>query len=573
MMQSELSEASAPANPKTGQRWVEIIALVGIILAVLLPRAFKLDQFVTPDEETWLMRSANFYMALAQRDPSHTYQKEHPGVTIMWAGTAAFLKAYPEYRGSGEGQVTTARFIYYLQNYFKVPPIEVLKTARFFVVLGVTLAVVIAFLYVRRIIGFLPALISFLLIAFDPYHLALTRLLHLDGLMSTLLFLSLVSFFGYQKDKRLVDLVISGVSAGLCWLTKSPGFFLGVAVGVIGLVVMWQRQRAEKEGWSVKFVWSCLWPVIAWGGIGAAVYVVLWPAMWVDPVGTLSNVLLQAEGYAEKGHAAALFFNGDVIPSGDLGLKYAYFYPLNYLWRTTPVVLGGLLLAGWGFIARREPFKDSLARLMVVGLLIFVVLFSLVMTLGLKKFDRYLLPIFLPLDLIAGMGWAFLAYRLLETTRTGLARWGVYLMLAAVVGVQIYLAASTFPYYFSYYNPLMGGPRKAPQVMLIGWGEGIDQAARYLNAKPNADNLNVYAWYSRGSFSYLFNGNTYYIDPNFGERQEDMDRLKAADYVVIYVHQWQRNIPPALLDYLSDKTAEKSFWINGIEYARVYKLR
>ena len=54
--------------------------------------------------------------------------------------------------------------------------------------------------------------------------------------------------------------------------------------------------------------------------------------------------------------------------------------------------------------------------------------------------------------------------------------------------------------------------------------------------------------------------------------QEDMERFKAADYVVIYIHQWQRDIPPLLLDYLRDKTPEKSFWIDGIEYARVYKL-
>ncbi len=551
---------------------MEIIALVAIILAVLLPRAFKLDQFVTPDEETWLMRSANFYMALAQRDFAHTYQKEHPGVTIMWAGTAAFLREYPEYRGSGEGQTTTIRFIYYLNKYFKVPPIDVLKTARLFIVLGITLAIVIAFLYVRRIIGFLPALLGFLFIAFDPFHLALSRLLHLDGLMSTLLFLSLVSFFGYQKDRRLVDLLISGASAGLCWLTKSPGFILGVAVGLIALTILWQRRREEKEAWSFQYVWSYLWPVIAWGVIGGLVYVALWPAMWVDPIGTISNVLLQAEGYAEKGHAAAIFFDGDVIVSGDLGLKYAYFYPLNFLWRTTPVVLAGLLLALWGFIFRKEPFKDSLARLMVSGMVIFIFIFTLVMSLGLKKFDRYILPVFMPLDLIAGMGWAFLAYLLLEKAKTSLARWGVYLMLAVVVGVQVYLALSTFPYYFSYYNPLMGGARKAPQVMQIGWGEGIDQAARYLNDKPNADKLNVYAWYSRGSFSYLFNGNTYYIGPDFGERSEDMERFKAADYVVIYIHQWQRDIPPLLLDYLRDKTPEKSFWIDGIEYARVYKI-
>lgn len=548
------------------------MALIAILMAVLLPRVFKLDQFVTPDEELWLMRSANYYMALAQRDFVDTYQKEHPGVSIMWAGTAAYLLKYPEYRGSGEGQTTGMRFIYFMDKYSKVAPLDILKTARLFVVLGVTLALVVAFIYAYRIIGFLPALIGFLLIAFDPFHLALTRLLHLDGLMSTLLFLSLISFLSYQKDRRLLDLLISGASAGLCWLTKSPGFFLGVAVGLLALVVMWQRRPEGKRWWSVKYLWSCLWPVIVWGAVGGLVYIVMWPAMWVNPIGAITNVLLQAEGYAEKGHFSSIFFNGDIIESGDLGLKYAYFYPLTYLWRTTAVVLFGLLAAAWGFITRRRPFNDSIARLTVTGLLLFVFIFTLVMTVGLKKFDRYILPDYAPLDLIAGMGWASLAYWLLAKANSTLAKWGVYLLLVAIVGVQFYSAASTFPYYFSYYNPIMGGSRKAPQVMQIGWGEGMDEAARYLNAKPNADQLNVYAWYSRGCFSYLFNGHTYYVASDFGEREEDMQKLKAADYVVTYIHQWQRNLPPVLLNYLRDKIPEKSIWINGIEYARIYKI-
>jgi hypothetical protein len=41
---------------------------------------------------------------------------------------------------------------------------------------------------------------------------------------------------------------------------------------------------------------------------------------------------------------------------------------------------------------------------------------------------------------------------------------------------------------------------------------------------------------------------------------------------VIYIHQWQRNTPEKILDYLSAKIPEYSVWINGIEYARVYKI-
>jgi len=61
-------------------------------------------------------------------------------------------------------------------------------------------------------------------------------------------------------------------------------------------------------------------------------------------------------------------------------------------------------------------------------------------------------------------------------------------LLGGILFIQALSALQTFPYFFSYYNPLAGGSSRAPQVMMIGWGEGMDQAARYLNQKPDAEN-------------------------------------------------------------------------------------
>ncbi len=79
------------------------VSLLAVIVALWLPRSLALDRFVTPDEPKWLMRSANFYLALAQRDLGSTYQKEHPGVTVMWAGLAGLLRGYPQYVQLGPG--------------------------------------------------------------------------------------------------------------------------------------------------------------------------------------------------------------------------------------------------------------------------------------------------------------------------------------------------------------------------------------------------------------------------------------------------------------------------------------
>ncbi|MGD9093484.1 MAG: hypothetical protein PVF74_11610, partial [Anaerolineales bacterium] len=112
------------------------MGVILITLAILLPRAVALDRFATPDEHLWVYRSANFYYALGQRDFASTFQKEHPGVTTMWAGMAGFLTRFPEYRGSGLGQIVSPELDYYLREIAQVPPLEILVASRYFMVLG-----------------------------------------------------------------------------------------------------------------------------------------------------------------------------------------------------------------------------------------------------------------------------------------------------------------------------------------------------------------------------------------------------------------------------------------------------
>ena len=59
----------------------------------------------------------------------------------------------------------------------------------------------------------------------------------------------------------------------------------------------------------------------------------------------------------------------------------------------------------------------------------------------------------------------------------------------AVIFWQMLGVLQTAPYYMNYYNPLLGGDRTAPGVMMIGRGEGLDLAAHYLNRLPDARNL------------------------------------------------------------------------------------
>ncbi|MDQ7030810.1 MAG: glycosyltransferase family 39 protein [Ardenticatenia bacterium] len=429
-----------------------------------------------------------------------------------------------------------------------------LVAGRLFIVFFVAGALLVAFAFARRVLGDGPAALGVALVALSPFHVGLSRLLHLDALLSALVLASLSALMAYMFDgRRQRDLIISGVAAGLAWLTKSPGLFL---VPLVGAMLLWdaRRQGAWPQGLQTGGLW---------GLVGMTAFVGAWPAMWVTPWQSVAQVLATATTYAEVGHLNPTFFMGRVYEADPGWL----FYPVNYLWRETPVVLAGLILAAVAWSRRHGLFADTRARAVAGWLVAAALAFGLVMSLGAKKFDRYLLPAFPLLALVAAQGW----WALVERAR----RWQVataWLLVGVVMCGQGVGTLTTFPYYLSYYNPVLGGARRAPRVMLIGWGEGLDVAARYLNAKPGAEQLRVTTWYMDGPFSYYFTGEAMPI--RFRATMTNVIQWLSTDYVVTYANQWQRGLPTReLLEYFEQQVPEKVITINGLEYARIYDVR
>jgi hypothetical protein len=103
----------------------------------------------------------------------------------------------------------------------------------------------------------------------------------------------------------------------------------------------------------------------------------------------------------------------------------------------------------------------------------------------------------------------------------------------------------------------------------VGWGEGLDLVADYLNEQPSAEELRVISWYGDGSLSYLFKGQTVSI-----ELDMPLEFLQKADYVVLYINQIPRQLPsPEILGYFEQITPVHIVKIGNIEYARIYNKR
>jgi len=550
------------------------LLLFALFLAAWVPRVLALDRFVTYDERKWLARSANFYQAISHGDLAHTFQREHPGVTVMWAGMLGFVQYFPAYAQIAPGQFAWEREAIeaWLYEQGGATPLELLAAGRWWIVLAIALAITGGFFPLRRLFGEQMAILATLFIAWDPFFLALSRQLHPDGLVSSLIFLALLCFVGWlYGGQNRAYLIISGLVMGLAWLTKTPAIFL-VPTGalLISLEFLYRRHHPpltnhQSPITNHRSTLTLLSGYIAWGLLATLTFVALWPAMWIDPLGTLLRMGAEMSDYTE-GHVNTNYFLGQI--TNDPGL---IFYPIAWLFRTTPAVLIGLIAAGIAAWRRAWPFDEPHRRRAALALLLFALLFSVGMTLGAKKFDRYILPSFLALDVLALLGWVNLTQRLpklLNRRNRSVILSPFHLVILSSFLLHALPGFLQYPYYLTYFNPLTGGTRTAPQVLFAGWGEGLDAAAAWLNAQPDADQLRVVAWYADGPLSYFFKGQATSLGNNSPLLWLD------SDYAVLYVNQWQRQIPSAeAVAYFDGQTPVHVVRFGGLELARIYDMR
>jgi len=557
------------------------LILLVLFLTTWLPRVVALDAFVTIDERKWLARSANFYYALAHGDFANTFQREHPGVTVMWAGTLGLLQKFPSYVQQAPGYFTwnDQMIEAWLKANTTMTPLELLAAGRWWIVLGVSVCLALAFLPLRRLLGDTLAAIAVLFIAWMPWSVALSRQLHPDGTVASLIFVALVFLLAWlYAGRRWRDLIASGIFMGLAWLTKTPSAFL-VPIGAVLIALEGWRARRNaslNNPHSPSPIRALFFGYVLWGVVASATFFLLWPSMWVDPLGTFGRMTVEMETYV-GGHVNANYFLGQI--TDDPGL---FFYPIAYFFRITPATVVGLIAAAVAAFRRRTPFDRPLVRRTALGLLIFAAGFILLMTIPAKKFDRYILPAFPALEVIAALGWAALALwaarwvtkrqpatpaRVPVQARRYWATAAVVMTIGLVPLHSVFTALHA-PYYLTYFNPLAGGSLTAPTAMFVGWGEGLDQAGNWLNRQPDAEKLRVVSWYHDGPLSYFFKGDP--VGVSYGSAQAWLDN----DFVVLYANQIQRAIPSkeAIDWYLAQEPAA-TFSFGGLELARIYDMR
>jgi hypothetical protein len=123
--------------------------------------------------------------------------------------------------------------------------------------------------------------------------------------------------------------------------------------------------------------------------------------MWVAPVNTVQKLGAGLENVVENPHERIGYFLGKVITTDNYG---PLFYPVVLLMKLTPVTLIFSLVGIIGLLYSMRKVKCSDENLTVIFILLFIALFYLLMTIGEKKIERYILPVFPYIDILAAMG-------------------------------------------------------------------------------------------------------------------------------------------------------------------------
>jgi hypothetical protein len=576
-----LSQGVAISKPTISQRILTMFVPLVIFMVALLPRVANLDVFLTADEDDQIMFASLFLEATLKGDPANALVLGYPGVpTLILGAVGVGLRYLFHFSGilplhwvdtdlMTTLQQTTSQFGVFDH------PLDFILWVRVPMAIAAALCVMGIYLLSRRLLGEPLALLSTLIIAFDPFILAHTRVIHVDAPLAYFMFLSFLAFMLYIVDGKWRYLIIAGLFAGLAALSKTgPAAFLGPILVASGFFYAafypCPPEQSRKIYWK-RFAFA----LVGCGLIGAISFFALWPTMWSQPTKALSWILANLKSVNRIYHpTSGIFWGGRVTDQS----PYYYLFVLPY--HLTPLtsigILAGLLMVIIGSVRRQYRLESWLADKypLALSLISYVILFVLPVSMVSRRGDRYILPVYFATSMLAALGLWWLAIWLAEKTDFMSKIRGIGLIWRTVAGtpgqllggtvlLQIFSVLLYHPYYLAYYNPLMGGGETAPYILNIGWGEGLDQAARYLNEVTEGKPPQVAAWYSN-QFAPFYKGRT--VDLS------DQGATLYSDYTVFYLNQVQRGFPSGeVLEYFRQREPLHVVNLGGVEYAWIYE--
>lgn len=491
-----------------------ILIALGVVLLVLWPRLADLGGIIINDEPIWRGRAHRYIVGLATADPGMTFSGGQPGVTTMlFAGIADQFHSW--------------------------------QASQAAIAIPVSVLLLIAVVILGRLAGWQFAALAGVLLALDPFHIAHSRIVHTDALQAGFMLVTLLLVVLAWQIRSRRYLYISAAFAALAVLSK---FF-----------ALWVPLVVLAAGFSKRFGDSV--SAQGFGGRGrrvlllvllmAAVSAVLWPTVFAptEPLSIISK-------YAK--------LNASEVEVGKGGGDPVY-YPREWWFRVTPVTVVFAVLGLAGLIlGDKKNLPRFFGRNLILFLLVCALGYGFLLSFSGQKADRYFLFGFMATDILAAGGLIWLAHLIVRVV----PRWNpsqvvvvLGVLLAAVLAWDI---SYIHPYYLTYFNPLYS----APDSLKLGWGEGLEKAAGWLERQvPEGEKPPLVA------VAYAFVLREFYEGPaeSIGHEYDSDEYIHVVLYRTMFGRGPEHESTRYLQAYFSRGSCEWQLTVNGLPHVWIFE--
>lgn len=527
-----------------------VATFILIFLIALLFRAWNLEKRGEGmDELHWIKRGSSFVKKLSDGNFGQATDsfERHPGIP------AAFLM------GVSMNFLATSNH-YEIPNYivpfkYSLKIMDPLIAARIPIVVIGALTAAFLYLFVLKIWGPTAGITAGILLALDPFHISLSRIAHQDAALAFFFMCSLFCYLlGEVKDRPWLK-ILAGIFFGFAFLTKIVALLIPLIIFIWKTIIYFNK----KDKWKLPFDVLDLIVIL----IGIAMFFFFYTEMWGDPVLRFIDHL--EENFGGKSSSDTHFFMGETTTK-----TIHSFYLVVICSKMSLIALFGLiasLICGFKYYLKNKKITKNFLFLLVSILVVLVIMSSF----GKMK-DRYIMPAWPYLIILSSLGIVdALKYVLKKISKK-------YLVLPTAILIIFVFNLPTLvtfsPYYFVYYNKttqiLAGGINNVPKYLEVWWGEGMRDAAFYLNQKGNISDLSAVAS-CQSCFEPYFKGKFIrWQGSEWFKRKVEDNRI---DYAVLSVRVPQRHSPEGLYSLYKNKEPEKVININGMDVVWIYNLK
>ncbi|OGH11512.1 MAG: hypothetical protein A3B38_01750 [Candidatus Levybacteria bacterium RIFCSPLOWO2_01_FULL_36_13] len=364
-----------------------------------------------------------------------------------------------------------------------------------------SLSAVLVFIFTLELASVFVAFSAAIIFLLLPFFVGLSQQVTTESFLMFFFTLGVYVFYRLLRSFSYKKAVLVGIITGLALLTKQSNGLLFPLYGLFYLTY-YLYNKTNIKLFNRKIIYSFFIIIF----VSILTFVVFWPMPYthLDYIAEVNKKIWLVNT------APPEVFWGKLILS-----PVIYFPTMFFI--TTPLLLIILFLLGLKFIDKNRSWIN-------ISLIIWFI-FPFIQSFYPWRMHgvRYIIEIYVPLSIIAGMGAYAITIFLKNKFKFIKTSFSKIIILLIVLAYLLIIVKNNAPYFLNYYNELVGGQKgvyEKKYFHLGWWGDGMREAAIYLEQNapkesnvglavnppksfPNIKNLNLELYKDGKKYDYI----------------------------------------------------------------------